>query len=58
MATDITTKPEMTARQDNDKRKLDKVLNQGLEDTFPGSDPVSVTQPAPSKHDRTVTEKS
>lgn len=26
-------------------------LKAGLEDTFPASDPVSVTQPAPSKHD-------
>ncbi|MBR0795483.1 hypothetical protein JQ615_08785 [Bradyrhizobium jicamae] len=26
-------------------------LKKGLEDTFPASDPVSVTQPAPSKHD-------
>lgn len=27
-------------------------LQAGLEDSFPASDPVSVTQPAPSKHDR------
>jgi hypothetical protein len=26
-------------------------LQKGLKDTFPASDPVSVTQPAPSKHD-------
>lgn len=26
-------------------------LEAGLIDTFPASDPVSVTQPAPSKHD-------
>jgi len=26
-------------------------LQAGLEDSFPASDPVSVTQPAPSKHD-------
>ena len=26
-------------------------LQKGLKDSFPASDPVSVTQPAPSKHD-------
>lgn len=26
-------------------------LEAGLEDSFPASDPVSVTQPAPSRHD-------
>ena len=31
------------------KALADKSLEEGLEDTFPGSDPVSVTQPAPSK---------
>jgi len=30
---------------------LDDALEEGLEETFPGSDPVSVTQPAPSKAD-------
>jgi hypothetical protein len=31
----------------------EKALEQGLEESFPGSDPVSVTQPAPSKVDKT-----
>jgi hypothetical protein len=31
---------------------LEDALEEGLEGTFPGSDPVSVTQPAPSKEDR------
>lgn len=35
-----------------EKRRLDDALEEGLEETFPGSDPVSVTQPAPSKADR------
>jgi hypothetical protein len=30
---------------------LEDALEEGLEETFPGSDPVSVTQPAPSKGD-------
>jgi hypothetical protein len=34
-----------------EKRQLDEALEEGLEETFPGSDPVSVTQPAPSKED-------
>ena len=34
------------------KQKLDESLDRGLEDTFPGSDPVAVTQPAPSAHDK------
>jgi hypothetical protein len=34
-----------------EKRRLDDELEEGLEETFPGSDPVSVTQPAPSKGD-------
>jgi hypothetical protein len=29
------------------KRKLDEKLDQALMDTFPGSDPVSFTEPAP-----------
>lgn len=37
-----------------DKRQLDDALDEGLEETFPGSDPVNVTQPAPSKADNHV----
>src|ERR1700753_665389 len=37
--------------KDAEKRDLDDALEEGLEETFPGSDPVSVTQPAPSKPD-------
>ncbi len=36
---------------DADKRRLDEALEEGLEETFPASDPVNVTQPAPSKGD-------
>ncbi len=46
-----TTKPE------SDKKKLDEALDKGLEETFPGSDPVSVTQPAPSKQDKNIKRK-
>jgi hypothetical protein len=37
-----------------EKRQLDEALEEGLEETFPGSDPVNVTQPAPSKGDQHV----
>ena len=40
-----------------EKRRLDEALEEGLEETFPGSDPVSVTQPAPSKPDHQVKRK-
>jgi hypothetical protein len=35
-----------------EKRKLEDALERGLEDTFPASDPINVTQPPPSKCDR------
>ena len=37
-----------------EKRQLDQALEEGLEETFPGSDPVNVTQPPPSKADHRV----
>ena len=37
-----------------EKRRLDDALEEGLEETFPASDPVSVTQPPPSKGDHHV----
>jgi hypothetical protein len=37
-----------------EKQRLDEALEEGLEETFPGSDPVNVTQPAPSKGDHHI----
>ena len=37
--------------ENEEKRRLDDALEEGLEGTFPGSDAVSVIQPAPSKAD-------
>jgi hypothetical protein len=34
-------------RDENQLRRLERSLEQGLEDTFPASDAVSVIQPAP-----------
>jgi hypothetical protein len=47
--TERDDKRRQDARQ---QEKLDDALERGLEDTFPGSDPVSVTQPPPSVHDK------
>jgi len=40
-----------------EKRRLDDALEEGLEETFPASDPVNVTQPAPTKGDHHVKRK-
>jgi hypothetical protein len=40
-----------------EKRRLDQALEEGLQETFPASDPVSVTQPPPSKQDHHVKRK-
>jgi hypothetical protein len=40
-----------------EKRRLDRALEEGLEETFPGSDPVNVTQPPPSKGDLHIKRK-
>ena len=34
------------------KNKLDEALERGLEETFPGSDPVAITQPPHSARDK------
>jgi len=41
-------RPPAEKRRDS----MEKALEQGLEESFPGSDPVNVTQPAPSKKDK------
>ena len=41
------------AEQKKNKRDdLEKALDQGLEESFPASDPVNVTQPSPSRKDK------
>jgi hypothetical protein len=50
--------PKKPEKQENaEKRRLDAALEEGLEETFPGSDPVNVTQPPPSKADHHVRRK-
>ena len=48
------SKAASVAEKQAEKRRLDAALEEGLEETFPGSDPVNVTQPAPSRGDRHV----
>ncbi|MFT4118168.1 hypothetical protein [Bradyrhizobium sp.] len=48
---------EPTPNEAKEKRRLDEALEEGLEETFPGSDPVSVTQPPPSRGDGHVKRK-
>jgi hypothetical protein len=43
------TKEEYKEEQ---RRKAERSLDKGLEDSFPASDPPSVTQPPPSVHDK------
>jgi hypothetical protein len=40
-------------REEVRKRRLERSLEQGLEDSFPASDPINVTQPAPTRRDKT-----
>jgi hypothetical protein len=46
-------KPEKKQRDE----ELEDALEEGLEETFPGSDPVNVIQPAPSKQDGRIKRK-
>ncbi|PZA09543.1 hypothetical protein DNX69_23680 [Rhodopseudomonas palustris] len=48
---DVMTDAKTADTPTKNKKELEEELNEGLEDSFPGSDPVSVTQPAPSKPD-------
>jgi hypothetical protein len=51
----MTNKRDMRHRDEADrKRDLEQALDEGLRDTFPGSDPVSVVQPVPSRDDAPI----
>ncbi len=39
-------------REEARKRRLERSLEQGREDRFPASDPINVTQPAPTRRKR------
>jgi len=46
---------EKQAREARVQAELDEALELGLEESFPGSDPVSVTQPPPNIYDKPAT---
>jgi hypothetical protein len=46
--------PANTGKAKAKHKASDSSLQKGLEETFPGSDPVNVTQPPPSRHDKDI----
>jgi hypothetical protein len=46
--------PANTGKTKAKPRDNDSSLEQGLEESFPASDPVNVAQPAPTKHDKHI----
>jgi hypothetical protein len=48
----------VTQTEKKNKEQQDKELDEALKESFPGSDPVSITQPAPSKPDGDSKRKS
>ena len=50
----VAASDEASLAASEEKRRLDDALEEGLEETFPASDAVNVTQPPPSKGDRRV----
>lgn len=53
-ATKPQVEPDKPDESSEDKRRED-ALEEGLEESFPGSDPVSITQPAKSPKDKKST---
>jgi hypothetical protein len=51
---DKNADPANTGKSKVRHKSDDTSLEQGLEETFPASDPVNVAQPAPSKHDKHI----
>ena len=45
------------SRHQKPKDAMDRKLEQGLEESMAGSDPVSITQPSPSKADKKQVDK-
>ena len=37
-----------SARKESERQRLDKALEEGLQETFPASDPLAITEPAPA----------
>ena len=45
-------KHKESASEQDKKERLDRALDEGLEESVPGSDPVNVVQPAHSPQDK------
>ncbi|MGE3148332.1 MAG: hypothetical protein AB7K04_04625 [Pseudorhodoplanes sp.] len=43
---------EREPRHPKERERLEKALDKGLEDSFPASDPINVTQPPPTRQDK------
>ncbi len=52
MGNDSSKLSRQSERDANTDKERDRALDRALEETFPGSDPVNVTQPPKSKHER------
>jgi len=46
-----------TDKDEREKRRVDSALDEGLEESFPASDPPNLTQPPPSRGDKAVHRK-
>jgi len=51
---DKNADPVNTGKSKARPKTADSSLEEGLEETFPASDPVNVAQPARSKHDKHI----
>ena len=50
-------KHHIPTAEETEKQQLDDALEEALEETFPGSDPVNLTQPAHSREDLHIKRK-
>ena len=50
--TDDYAKAKKDAKHEANKHRKSEKLDEALEESFPASDPVSISQPKPSRHDK------
>ena len=51
MDRDTKANPPPVRETDDEQRRLERALEEGLEETFPASDPVNVVQPRRSREE-------
>jgi hypothetical protein len=49
--TSVKRPSRKVARKEQGRQRLEDALQEGLEETFPASDAVAVTEPAPTPYD-------